>query len=146
MTATSLLRPGRNCQRLTHASRASVLIDPQAYFRAFAQAALRARQSVVIVGWDFDSCTDLHLDTPGVPSLLGEFVNFLARRRGIRIHILVWDSPLVFSKGREPSPSYGLGWRPHRRVHFEYDSHWARRYIRNSWSWTPCSRSAVESI
>jgi phosphatidylserine/phosphatidylglycerophosphate/cardiolipin synthase-like enzyme len=85
---------------------------------------LQATRSIVIVGWDFDSCTDLHIDTPGVPALVGEFLNFLIRRRrSLEAHILIWDSPLMFSKGREPSPLYGLGWRPHRRVHFQYDRH-----------------------
>ena len=122
MTVAPRLRPGHNCQTVAQASRASVLIDGEEYFRAFAQAALRATRSIVIVGWDFDSRTALHLEQPGVPELLGEFLNFLARkRRALQINILVWDAPLVFSAGREPSPAYGLGWRPHRRVHFRYD-------------------------
>lgn len=118
----TLLRPGQNCQRVARASRAAVLIDGDAYFRAFAQAALRATRSIVIVGWDFDSRTALHLEQPGIPDLLGEFLNFLAdRRRSLEVSILIWDSPLMFSTGRELSPSYGLGWRPHPRVHFQYD-------------------------
>ncbi|MGH8138597.1 MAG: phospholipase D-like domain-containing protein [Steroidobacteraceae bacterium] len=121
---SSLLRPGQNCYRATRASRAAVLIDGDAYFRAFTQAALRATRSIVIVGWDFDSRTALHLGQPGVPDTLGEFLNFLARRRrGLQVNILVWDSPIMFSRGRERSPSYGLGWHPHAHVHFEYDNH-----------------------
>jgi phosphatidylserine/phosphatidylglycerophosphate/cardiolipin synthase-like enzyme len=109
--------------RVARASRACVLIDGDAYFKAFARAALRATRSVVIVGWDFHSRMRLHHGLDGVPDLLGEFLNFLVkRRRSLDVHVLTWDYSVLFAKGREPSPAYGLGWRPHRRVHFRYDS------------------------
>jgi phospholipase D1/2 len=119
----SLFKPGRNCYRAAHARRATLLIDGQAYFRAFAQAALRATHSIVIVGWDFHSQTRLHLDMEGIPDLLGDFLNFLARRtRRLRIFILAWDYPLVFGKGRELPPGSDGGWQPHRRIDFRFDS------------------------
>ncbi|MDB6088477.1 MAG: putative Phospholipase/Transphosphatidylase [Gammaproteobacteria bacterium] len=119
----TLFRPGRNCYRAARARRAALLIDGEAYFRAFAQAALRASRSIVIVGWDFHSLTRLHLRQEGVPDLLGDFLNFLVMRTGgLEVFILTWDYSLVFAKGREPSPQSGCGWRPHRRVHFRYDS------------------------
>ena len=61
MAAVSVLRPGSNCQRVARAGRAALLIDAEAYFNAFARAALRAQRSIVILGWDFHSATRLHL-------------------------------------------------------------------------------------
>ena len=120
---TTLFKPGLNCYRAAHADRAALLIDGEAYFRAFAQAALSARHSIVIVGWDFHSGTRLHLGLAGVPDLLGDFLNFLARRtRGLRICILTWDYPLVFAKGRESRVGFANGWQPHRRITFRYDA------------------------
>ncbi len=121
--STTLFKPGRNCYRAVRCDRAALLIDGAAYFRAFAQAALRATRSIVIVGWDFHSQTRLHLDMQGVPDLLGDFLNFLIRRnRRLRIFILVWDSPLLFGAGRElPAGSDG-SWQPHRRIDCCYDS------------------------
>jgi phosphatidylserine/phosphatidylglycerophosphate/cardiolipin synthase-like enzyme/uncharacterized membrane protein YdjX (TVP38/TMEM64 family) len=120
----SLFIPGHNCQSVARAARAALLIDGEAYFKAFARAALRATRSIVIVGWDFHSRTRLHLEQEGIPDLLGDFLNFLVkRRRGLDVYVLTWDYPMVFAKGREASPAYGLGWRPHRRVHFRYDDH-----------------------
>ena len=81
MAAVSVLRPGTNCQRVARAGRAALLIDAEAYFGAFARAALRAQRSIVIVGWDFHSATRLHLGRPHVPDVLGEFLNFLVQRR-----------------------------------------------------------------
>ena len=99
-----------------------MLVDGEAYFRAFAQAALRAEHSIVIVGWDFHSRTRLHLDSPDVPDLLGDFLNELARRKPrLRIFILVWDYPLVFAKGREPHVTSAGGWQSHERIAFLYD-------------------------
>ena len=121
----SLFEPGRNCYRVGHADRVSLIVDGEAYFTAFVDAALRATRSIVIVGWDFHSRTQLHHGIAGVPGMLGDFLNFLAkRRRRLDIRILTWDYPVLFAKGRELSPIYGLGWRPHRRVRLRYDDHY----------------------
>ncbi len=125
--AVSLFEPGRNCMAVVEAKRAATLIDAESYFRAFRDACLRARESIVILGWDFSSRTCLDFekcDEGGAPPpLLGDFLNFLVkRRRGLRIHVLNWDYPMVFSADRELRPIYGLGWRPHRRVRVRYDN------------------------
>ena len=122
---SSLFEAGRNCHVCARASRASFLIDAEDYYRAFAQAAERATQSIIILGWDFDSRTRLNWDSEerGVPAILGDFLNFLVkRRRGLSIHILNWDYPMVFGNDREVRPLYGMGWTPRRRVNLHYDN------------------------
>lgn len=123
--AGQLFEPGHNCYRVARAERVALLIDAENYFKAFSQAALRAVSSIVIVGWDFHSRTHLHHGLPGVPELLGDFLNFLVRRRrSLEVRVLIWDYPVIFSKGRELSPIYGFGWRPRRRVKVRYDDHY----------------------
>ncbi|MGQ0547038.1 MAG: VTT domain-containing protein [Betaproteobacteria bacterium] len=121
----SLLRPGYNCWSVAHAERVAFLVDAEAYYRAFHQAALRARRSIVILAWDFNSQTQLHFDPVprgGPPALVGDFLNYLVRRRrGLEIHVLNWDYPMVFGADRELPPLYGFGWTPARRVHLRYD-------------------------
>ncbi len=121
----SLLRTGHNCCAVARADRVALLVDADAYFRAFYQAALRARRSITVLAWDFNSQTQLHFDPVepgGPPALLGEFLNYLARRRrGLQINVLNWDYPMVFGADRELPPLYGFGWTPHRRVHLRYD-------------------------
>src|SRR5215467_9830319 len=51
----SLFSPGRNCWRVERAESASFLIDGDSYFHAFRAAAVNARHSIMILGWDFDS-------------------------------------------------------------------------------------------
>jgi phosphatidylserine/phosphatidylglycerophosphate/cardiolipin synthase-like enzyme len=119
----SLFQPGRNCYRATRARRAALLIDSEAYFRAFAAAAVGATHSIVIVAWDFHSQTRLHSGESGIPDLLGDFLNFLVQRRPhLRIFILAWDYPLVFGRGREPPAGSDGGWQPHPHIRFHYDS------------------------
>ena len=122
----SLLRLGYNCWAIARAGRAAFLIDAKDYFEAFHRAALRAQRSIVIVGWDFNSQTRLHHDSvpkDGPPALLGDFLNYLTRRRrGLHVHVLNWDYPVLFAHDRELPPFYGLGgWTPARRVHMRYD-------------------------
>src|SRR5262245_11395083 len=121
----SLFVPGTNCWDIARANRISLIVDGEAYFKAFAQAALRAERTIDIVGWDFHSRTRLHHGIERVPEHLGDFLNFLVkRRRRLEVRILTWDYPVVFAKGRELSPIYGLGWRPKRRVRLRYDDHY----------------------
>src|SRR5690348_7672828 len=123
--APSLLRPGYNCWAVSRAERVALIIDAADYFKAFYEAALRARHSITILGWDFNSQTRLHFDPVepnGPPALLGEFLNWLVHRRhSLHVHVLNWDYPMVFGTDREFPPLYGFGWTPARRVHLRYD-------------------------
>jgi len=48
--APSLLRPGYNCWAVSRADRVAVLVDAADYYKAFYEAALRARHSITILG------------------------------------------------------------------------------------------------
>ena len=122
----SLLRLGYNVWAVAHSERVAFIVDAKDYFEAFHRAALRAQRSIMILGWDFNSRTRLHhepVPKDGPPALLGDFLNYLTRRRrGLHVHILNWDYPMVFGTDREFPPIYGLGgWTPARRVHMRYD-------------------------
>ncbi len=125
----SILRPGYNCWTVARAERVALLVDAADYFKAFYEAALRAKRSITILGWDFNSQTRLHFDplepriNPNAPpALLGEFLNWLVQRRSsLHVHVLNWDYPMVFGTDREFPPLYGFGWTPARRVHLRYD-------------------------
>lgn len=120
----TLFQPGRNCWRVEHARQAALIVDGEDYFRAFVEAARKAKRSILITGWDFHSRTRLICRGPNDCDLeLGEFLNDLVRRnRHLHIHVLIWDYPVIFGLDREWAPFYGLGWQPHRRVHFRYDN------------------------
>jgi phospholipase D1/2 len=121
--ASSIFQPGRNCTCVAHAHRVALLVDAEQYFRAFTRAAEKARYSIVILAWDFDSRIRLHWDPGRAPSELGAFLNWLVRRRrSLHVRVLDWDYPMVFGVDREFPPIYGFGWKPRRRVHLRYDN------------------------
>src|SRR5262245_55059893 len=121
--APSLFHAGVNCWRTAHAKRAALLVDGDDYFRAFSAAAERARRSIMVLAWDFNSRTRLRSEEDGAPQRLGDFLNFLARRRrALDVRVLIWDYPMIFGTDREFPSVYGLGWKPHRRVRVRYDN------------------------
>jgi phosphatidylserine/phosphatidylglycerophosphate/cardiolipin synthase-like enzyme/uncharacterized membrane protein YdjX (TVP38/TMEM64 family) len=115
----------RNCWRVTHADRLAFLIDGAAYFAAFRKAAIRARRSIAMVGWDFDSNVRLLPEgapSDGFPPTLLDFLNALCEKTpSLRVHVLAWDFSVIYTFEREPLPAVKFGWRSHRRVRFALD-------------------------
>jgi phosphatidylserine/phosphatidylglycerophosphate/cardiolipin synthase-like enzyme/uncharacterized membrane protein YdjX (TVP38/TMEM64 family) len=124
--SATLLREGANCWRVAHADHVALLVDADEYFTAFAAAAARARRSILILSWDFNSRTRLIAEDPprgSPPPVLGDFLNHLARRRrGLEVRVLIWDYPMIFGVDREFPSGWGIGWKPHRRVCVRYDN------------------------
>jgi len=114
---------GASGWRRPAASRLAFLVDAERYFGALADALERAREQVLIVGWDVHSRTRLRRDEAGgLPSELGPLLDALARRRRrLRIHVLDWDYSVVLALGREWLPVVQLDWRTHPRVEFCLD-------------------------
>jgi phosphatidylserine/phosphatidylglycerophosphate/cardiolipin synthase-like enzyme/uncharacterized membrane protein YdjX (TVP38/TMEM64 family) len=88
-------------------------------------AIARAKRSVFILGWDFDSRVRL-VPQPddGYRAELGEFLKEVVRRsRELRMYVLSWDFAMAFALDREWVPLYKLGWRTHPapRLSFRLD-------------------------
>ncbi len=120
-----LLVPGRNCWRLEPSDRSVFLIDGEAYFRAFRDVALQARDSIRIVGWDLDTKTDLVREpglSDGVPTSLGAFlVELLRRQPRLRIYVLNWDFAMIYALDREWLPTSRPDFIRHRRLFYQAD-------------------------
>jgi len=119
-------REGVNCWRVAEADQVACLVDGENYFRAFKQAALSAQRSILIVGWDVNS--RIALEYPdhamaGIPNQLGPFLDYLLKRsRELRIHVLNWDSPLLYKLDREFVPRLRLDWLTHKRAFYALDN------------------------
>jgi phosphatidylserine/phosphatidylglycerophosphate/cardiolipin synthase-like enzyme/uncharacterized membrane protein YdjX (TVP38/TMEM64 family) len=119
----SILEVGRNCSQLESADHAAFLIDGAAYYRAFRHAAIRARRSILILGWDFDSRIRMlsEEESDGFPPRLGEFLQaLLARTPTLHVNVLIWDFHLVYAFEREWWPLTTLA--ANRRLHFRMDA------------------------
>jgi phospholipase D1/2 len=120
-----LLQAGRNCWRIEHAQRFSLLIDADIYFRAVREAILAARHSIYILSWDIDSRMWLVPGgaNDGYPEPLGEFLHaVVASRPDLHAYVLNWDFAMLYALEREWLPVYKLDWRTHRRLEFRMDA------------------------
>ncbi len=140
----SLAQPGRNCRCMARADRLGVAVDGEEYFRALRHALCRARRSVLLIGWEFDSRTRLLRDgdppdgtSPDVapddgppedgppedgPSEIGALLDHLVRRTPeLRVHVLIWDSAMIYAFNREFAGLVKMDWLTHRRLRFRLD-------------------------
>jgi phospholipase D1/2 len=119
-----LLRPGDTCWRIERANRMAVIVDAADYFATVRAAVQRARHSVLLIGWDFDTRIRLDRadDGSGVPNTLGKFLKWIVRKRPeLRVYVLRWDLGVLHSLGRGTTPLVILDWMTSKRVRFKLD-------------------------
>jgi hypothetical protein len=83
LPAKSLLQPGMTCWRIERAGRFAQIVDAADYFAVLKAAMLQARHSIYLIGWDFDTRTQLEpagVTQPG-PNRVGNLINWIVRRR-----------------------------------------------------------------
>jgi phosphatidylserine/phosphatidylglycerophosphate/cardiolipin synthase-like enzyme len=125
MVDPPLLAPGRNCWCIVNATRATVIVDADGYFRAARHAMLNATEQILLVGWDFDArfrfkdegCDD------GGPEEVGAFISWLTTRTpGLQVHILRWDTGAIKTvfHGRTLLRIYK--WAKDEQVHLRFDT------------------------
>jgi phosphatidylserine/phosphatidylglycerophosphate/cardiolipin synthase-like enzyme len=127
----SILKEGETCWRIAKADRLSIIIDAADFFRHAKSAMTKAKRSIYLIGWDFDTRIDLipgnggnnkSDGADGWPDALGKFLNALAERKdGIDIRILKWDIGLINSITRGETPFYILKWIFDNRIHLKLD-------------------------
>lgn len=120
-----LLRPGDTCWRVERARRMALIVDAADYFAAVKRAMLKARQSILLIGWDFDLRIKLDPDSgeDEVPDELGQFLRFIVRTRPeLEICILKWDMAVLKSFARQIVPIFVFDVLTHRRLHLRLDS------------------------
>lgn len=115
---------GRNCWRRVAADRAAVLIDGQAYYTALKDALLQARESILLIGWDIDSRTVLDREPDASePNTLGALLDLVVRSRpALRVHVLIWDTAIIYSWQREFWTELKFRWLTPRRLRFRLDN------------------------
>lgn len=92
---------------------------------AFREALEQARQSVLIVGWDIDSRTQLirGQEEASHDVSLGHLLEDVVRHTpDLEIRILIWDYAFIKLMERELWLSYKLGWKTHPHLIFRWDN------------------------
>jgi len=120
----SLLIAGRNCWRIETANRFAVLMENDAYFEALRSALAKARQSIVILGWQFDPRTRLDPKTANDDhqAQIGHQLRMLVKANPeLDIRLLIWKSPLLIAASQGFFPHRARGWFRRRMVEFRLD-------------------------
>jgi phospholipase D1/2 len=115
-----LLVPGVTCWRKALAWRLSLIQDGEQAFASMAASIEAARETVFILGWDFDSRVRLRPGTQDEARLLPFLCACLDRTPALHIFVLIWDYSFIYSWEREPDPLRQMsGAHPH--LHFALD-------------------------
>ncbi len=117
--------------RFARASRAHVVVDAADYFAVMQSALLRARQRVMLVGWDFDTRVRLGAgrrwwNAPRRrvnPARLGAFVVWLVNRtKGLEVRVLKWNFGALKFVFRGSMIVDLFRWWRHPQIDFKFDS------------------------
>jgi phosphatidylserine/phosphatidylglycerophosphate/cardiolipin synthase-like enzyme len=125
ITPETGLEPGRNCWRIEPASRATVIVDADDYFRAARAAMMNARTQILLVGWDFDARIRLGGEIEdGAPIEVGAFLSWLVRRTpGLQVHILRWDTGAIKTLFHGRTLLRLAQWMRDPQIHMRLDAH-----------------------
>ena len=122
--ARPVLRPGETCWRIEKADNLAIIVDAADYFNALRDAMQRARHSIIMIGWEFDTriALDPRKNEEDVPLRLGKFLSWLVRTRpDLRIYLLQWDTGLLRTLGRGSTPLRIADWLIGRRIRLKLD-------------------------
>jgi phosphatidylserine/phosphatidylglycerophosphate/cardiolipin synthase-like enzyme len=123
----SPLEPGRNCWRIEAATRATVIVDADRYFKAARAAMLKARHQILLVGWDFDARIDLTPDGDpgdGAPRTIGDFIMYLVERNPeLDVYTLRWDTGALKTLVRGSTIFTVAKWMMHKNIHTKLDGY-----------------------
>ncbi len=122
MSPETLLQPGRNCWRIAPAERFAFIVDAADYFLTARRAMLKARRSIMLIGWDFDARIEMGQAGDGGPARLGDFILWLAERSpALEIRLLRWDTGAVKAMFRGNTLWTILRWKAHPRITLRLD-------------------------
>lgn len=117
--------------RFAMATRAHVVVDAADYFLLLQESMLRARQRILLIGWDFDTRVRLG---PGRrwwnrptrkrhPARLGPFVVWLANQnRALQVRVLKWNFGALKFIFRGTMVFDLIRWFRHPAIDFKFDS------------------------
>jgi phosphatidylserine/phosphatidylglycerophosphate/cardiolipin synthase-like enzyme len=122
-----ILTPGETCWRIEQATRATVIVDADDYFRAARAAMLQAREQILLIGWDFDARIRLAGAEPvpdDGPEVVGDFISWLVERTPtLHVKLLRWDVGALKTLARGTTVFTVLNWMRHDRIEAKLDGH-----------------------
>ncbi len=124
-TRKSVLTPADNCWQIARADRLRVIVDAADYFKAAKEVMLKARNTIFLVGWDFDTRIGFEPEDGTIegPNKLGDFLSWLvARNDALEIRLLRWDLAAIESAFRGGLPLIVKDWLTDDRLILRLDA------------------------
>lgn len=119
---SALLERKVNHWRAETAERFAFIVDAADYFVVARKAMLKARHSIYLIGWDFDSRIRFGDDAGEGPEKLGDFILWLADRSpNLEIRLLRWDTGAIKALFRGTTLFTILRWKWHKRITLKLD-------------------------
>lgn len=110
-------------------TRAGIIVDARDYYCAFYELAQKARRSILLLGWQFDSDVPLLRGEDAPPGVDPESLQMLpfldglcAKNPDLEVRILAWDHSLWFALEREVLQKLSFIVRTSKNFHFEHDA------------------------
>lgn len=117
-----VLKAGRNCWRIGPINSGKFLIDGQAYFNDIEKHLHLAKDSIFIIGWDFDSRIFLSEKSKQKNLPLGRLLEKLCEKNPrLDIYILIWDPIYFYAFNRQPFQRWLFSRLTRSRIHFILD-------------------------
>jgi phosphatidylserine/phosphatidylglycerophosphate/cardiolipin synthase-like enzyme len=111
--------------RTAEATRVSVIVDADDYFRAARSAMLKAKRRILLIGWDFDA--RIHFAGDGQdegPPTVGAFISWLVKQSPLlEVHILRWDTGALKTLFHGRTLLTLLRWMRDPQIHLKLDGH-----------------------
>lgn len=110
--------------RVADASKLSVIIDADDYFRHARTAMLGAKRRIMLIGWDFDARIRLTDGDrlAGEPEAVGDFIHWLVERTpALEVFLLRWDVGALKTFLRASNIRTIAQWMIHPRIHTKLD-------------------------
>lgn len=122
-----ILIAGETCWRIETATRATVIVDADEYFRTARKAMLAAKHQILLIGWDFDARILLGGGEPAAddgPVEVGAFISWLVERTPeLNVYLLRWDVGALKSLFRGRTLFTLADWIRNDRIHTRLDGH-----------------------
>jgi len=115
-----ILKPGRNLWRSAKADRMAFLIDGEEYFLRLEEVLPQARQSIFIIGWDFNPDIRLRPREPDSITLGDLLRKCVDENPQLELRILVWGMGPIYS-GKSFKMFGKMEWSDHPRIHLRFD-------------------------
>lgn len=99
-----------------------VLLDGEEYFRSLERNLRLARHSIDLLGWDFHTEVPLVRGEASEQTVLALLIELAAKRRELRISLLIWDSGAFFGWDRERFARFKALFLERANVHIVFDN------------------------